>query len=506
MKATAQTSEKQCVVYYRVSRNKMSDQRQHTDIVEYCQKNGYKIVREAFAEKKSGTLRNRPAMTEAIEYAKENNIMYLICSELSRLGRTNEVNDIVEDLTKENICTITLKESIQTMMFNERGEWVRNDDAIFLVGILTAINKKEADTLGYRIASGKRNSVYNRNAFTGGKYIPYGYESRYIDENNKGILTINDNEAEIIKLIFQKYCDGWGAVRIANWLNLNKYATRTIESKWSRGTINNILYNTLYIGQRKYKGDTIHNEELRIIDDITFDTVQKRRTEWKNANNEFSIQRKYEYLFDMRLIKCGVCGKHFYGIVDSKKKRNYYKCVSGKYAKGCGNVAINKDWLELKVQEHIIHNAQELLYNNTNINETIEKIEVDYKILKAEQEKIIVSKDRYSDLYAMGNISKAKYIERIDKANEKIAQLQEQLTSIQQKIEATRVPVIRKELIKAHYELNDEEHYELKKLEIEKPILHKMIRQITVNTNSQKQTTIDVTLTNDNVFQLEYKK
>ena len=146
MKATAQTTEKQCVVYYRVSRNKMSDQRQETDVLEYCQKNGYTIATDAFREKISGTIRNRKAMTEAIEYAKANNIKYLIASELSRLGRTNEVNDIVEDLTSQNICVITLKESIQTMKYNDKNEWVRNDDAIFLVGILTAINKKESDT------------------------------------------------------------------------------------------------------------------------------------------------------------------------------------------------------------------------------------------------------------------------------------------------------------------------------------------------------------------------
>ena len=174
---TTQTANKNCILYYRVSRSKQNDQRQETDILEYCQKNNYNIVREAFREKISGTIRNRKAMTEAIEYAKTNDIKYLIVSELSRLGRSNEVNDIIEDLTKENICVITLKENIKTMKYDERNEWVKDDDQILLVGILTAINKKEADTIGYRIASGKRNSVYNKNAFTGGKNIAYGYES-----------------------------------------------------------------------------------------------------------------------------------------------------------------------------------------------------------------------------------------------------------------------------------------------------------------------------------------
>ena len=496
---TTQTANKNCILYYRVSRSKQNDQRQETDILEYCQKNNYNIVREAFREKISGTIRNRKAMTEAIEYAKTNDIKYLIVSELSRLGRSNEVNDIIEDLTKENICVITLKENIKTMKYDERNEWVKDDDQILLVGILTAINKKEADTIGYRIASGKRNSVYNKNAFTGGKNIAYGYES------NEGILKVNDKEAEMIKIIFQKYCDGWGAVRIANWLNLNNYPTRLEDSKWSRGTINNILYNSIYIAKRKYKGDILHREELRIIDDITFDAVQRRRKEWKNANNEFSIKRKYDYVFDNRLIKCGICGKHYFGVVDTKRKRNFYKCTSGKYAKGCGNISVNKDWLDLNIQRHIVINLTTLIQQNIYIDETFEKLEIDYKILKAEQEKLIRSKDRYADLYAMDNISKSKYIQRIDKVNEDIAKLQQQLTEIYGKIEALKAPKIKKEIIKGYYEWDDDtEQYMMYKIELDKQTVHKIIKQITVNTNKQKQTTIDVLLNNGNSFQLEY--
>ncbi len=508
MNTQTQRTDNQCVVYYRVSRSKQSDQRQETDILEFCKKNGYRIATTAFREKISGTRRNRKAMTECIEYAKGNNIKYLICSELSRLGRSNEVNDIVEELTKEKICVISLKENISTMKYNEINEWVKDDDQIFLVGILTAINVKESNTIGYRIASGKRNSVYNKNGYNGGKYIPYGYESKYIDENNKGVLTINPKEAEIIKLIFKKYAvDGWGAIRIANWLNLENVRTRTVISKWSRGTINNILYNSLYIGQRKYKGDIIHNEDFRIIDDFTYNTVQKRRTDWKNANPEFKITRKYEYLFDMRIIKCGICGKHFYGIIDSKSKRNFYKCTSGKYTKGCGNSSIRKNWLELKVQDYIIHNAQQLLYDNTNIDTKVEKIEVDYKLLKAEQDKYINSKDRYNEMYAMGNMSKAKYIERIDIANERIQLLQEQLTNIQEKLDTIQGREIEIELIKGHYTLNKETNsYELKKLELDKQTLHRIIKSITVHKPIKKVQIIDIELTNSNTFQLIYDR
>jgi site-specific DNA recombinase len=455
----------------------MSDQRQETDVLEYCQKNGYTIATDAFREKISGTIRNRKAMTEAIEYAKANEIKYLICSELSRLGRSNETNDIIEDLTKEDICVITLKENISTMKYNEKNEWVKDDDAIFLVGILTAINKKESDTIGYRIASGKRNSVYNKGAFTGGKYVPYGYESI------EGVLTINDKEAERIKQIFKLYCDGWGAVKIANFLNLNNYATRTIESKWSRGTINNILYNTIYIGQRKYKGDTIHNEELRIVDDITFNTVQQRRSQWKNANNEFKITRKYDYLFDQRIIKCANCGKHYFGIVDSKKKRNYYKCVSGKYAKGCGNSAVNKDILEQKIISKLPVNI-----GIPDYDEQLRRYESELQLYKSELSTLMHKKERYGEIYAMGNISKAKYIKKIEQNNNTISKLQEQIAIIEEKITNTKT-------------LEDSKDYLLRIKEMDKAFLHKFIKNIIIHPkDNNKHQKVDIIMISGDVF------
>ena len=79
------------VVYQRVSKDIQDFNRQVQDIEEYCSKNNYNIV-ESFTEKMSGVKRVRPAMTKLINLIKETtNIDFVICSELSRLGRTSEV-------------------------------------------------------------------------------------------------------------------------------------------------------------------------------------------------------------------------------------------------------------------------------------------------------------------------------------------------------------------------------------------------------------------------------
>ena len=60
-------------------------------------------------------------------------------------------------------------------------------------------------------------------------------------------------------------------------------------------------------------------------------------------------------------------------------------------------------------------------------------------------------------------------------------------------------------IIKAHFELNSEEHYELKKVEIDKATLHKVIKQITIHPKQNNSQMIEVLMNNGNSFSLEYK-
>src|SRR5512133_1243540 len=106
------------VSYYRVSRNIQSDLRQENDVKDYCSNSGITIA-ETFREKISGRKRmadnDRPELARCINYLKDNNINLLVCSELSRLGRTPEVIHIIDELTRKKICVISLKENIRTL-------------------------------------------------------------------------------------------------------------------------------------------------------------------------------------------------------------------------------------------------------------------------------------------------------------------------------------------------------------------------------------------------------
>ena len=80
------------------------------------------------------------------------------------------------------------------------------------------------------------------------------------------------DEAEIVRLIFRKYVDeGYGAQRLCKYLHESGIHSRDGKG-FPNTTINRIIKNVMYTGIIK-NGDSrsAYLEELRIIDDATFD-------------------------------------------------------------------------------------------------------------------------------------------------------------------------------------------------------------------------------------------
>lgn len=116
--------------------------------------------------------------------------------------------------------------------------------------------------------------------FTGGG-VPFGYRLENKGRTNKrnqdvGDLVIDPDEAEIVKLIFQKYlCEGYGAQRLCRYL-----AEQGITNRKGRNipttSINRIIKNPIYTGVIR-NGDSQSEvlPELQIIDAETYERAQQ---------------------------------------------------------------------------------------------------------------------------------------------------------------------------------------------------------------------------------------
>jgi site-specific DNA recombinase len=484
------TDNKNCVLYYRVSRRKQNDLRQERDCLIHCENNGFTVVTEPFREKKSGMLRNRPEMTKCLEYIKANNIKYLICSELSRLGRTLEASTLIDTLTLQKVCIISLREKIKTLNddFTENKEMTSN--ALF--AIRNAINENLDKS--YRIISARNERIINNGSWSGGKYLPYGYQS--IDKK----LVIEPTEAEWVKQIFEKYLNSWGAVKIANWLNMQGIPTK-LGLKWDRATINQMLGHLIYIGQRQWKGTSLDTPYLRIISDEAFFAVQKRRKERKNPDATFNKLKKYTYLFDCGIMVCGVCGKKFSGLGGLNK----YSCVSGSYTKCCGCESVSLDWLEEAVQVHLLENWYKLIKDNTIINQQNEKLEIDLKLLRAELQNKQEQLDRTNEMYGLNRMNRPAYDLKYNEVSNQIAKVMESIEQIQEKlINSKRAMEVNNSWVVNPDYTNIDGKRVWKYENIDKDSLHKVIKQIIVNKRTKTGQLIDVLLVNGKQFQLNF--
>lgn len=335
------------LIYGRVSTQRQITDRQRIDIGNYCKINKIDIVDEYF-EKMTGTTQNREVLDQLLERIKIGDIDYVIVSELTRLGRSVEVINTIKTIHDSKVGFISLKENIKTDVKDESGLHMANLLITFLSGIATF----ELSTFKYRSMSGLHTKVKNGGA-VGSLNIPYGYRK---DENKK--LIIDNEESEVIRKIFELHLKGNGTSKIANYLNDNNILTRSQKNlilknkelqenkdkinaeiqlnknnpnfeltkqqleilsksehtynyidKWVDGTVYSIIKNTIYIGKRNYKGEIFDQPQLRIIDDFTFESVQKSL---KNNYNKGSVKNpNFNYIISKRKIICGICGQTY---------------------------------------------------------------------------------------------------------------------------------------------------------------------------------------------------
>jgi DNA invertase Pin-like site-specific DNA recombinase len=104
------------IIYARVSSvsDRQNTERQVKDLMEYANYQKYEVVR-VFEEKVSGAKKNsdRAVLQEAIEYCISQKIDILLCSELSRIGRSSfEVLETVKRLIDNKVNLYLQKEKM----------------------------------------------------------------------------------------------------------------------------------------------------------------------------------------------------------------------------------------------------------------------------------------------------------------------------------------------------------------------------------------------------------
>ena len=200
-----------------------SVQNQRTLLMQYIKENKFNFVAEYVDDGVSGTSFDRPAFNKMIDDIEQGKINMVITKDLSRLGRDYVQTGLYTEtyFPEHNVRYIAILDNIDTAL-----DSANNDIAPFK-SILNEMYAKDTSKKINSVLQSKRNN---------GEYLgtaPYGYKK---DPENKYHLIIDEEAANVVKLIYEKYLAGFGTMQIADYLSKKKIPIPSDYNKRKRGT------------------------------------------------------------------------------------------------------------------------------------------------------------------------------------------------------------------------------------------------------------------------------
>ena len=347
--------------------------KQHPDIVEYdC------YIDDGW----TGTNFDRPGFNRMMQDIYAGKVNCVIVKDLSRFGRNYSKGG--ELLTSEFvklgvrfISTNNYYDSISSIASSATG--------CITLGITNVINESVSATTSANVRA-----TLNINRQQGkfiGSFACYGYQK---DPNDHHRLLIDEEAAQVVRMIFQKFIDGESIIGIAKSLNDMGIPNPTSykqahgqkfhhpngfrqDGLWPDSSVRRILTNEMYIGNMvqgknriiSYKDQIARacpKEEWYIVPNtheaiISPDTFQKAQG-LLNKSIRHSPKTQQAYLLS-GLVKCGDCMR----VMNIKTNEQpygtfrYYRCVTRRKMKtnGCTNHTIRMDKLEGAVLAYLQH-------------------------------------------------------------------------------------------------------------------------------------------------------
>jgi site-specific DNA recombinase len=310
---------------------------QHRVVRRWAETHGHQLVAEFSDAAISGAnIRVLSGLQEALRSALTAPAPFdaIAVDQLSRLSRdVGDTHGIIKRLRFGGVRVIAVADGIDT----------EDDTAKVSVTVKSLVNELYLDDLRKTTKRGL-DGRFLKGYATGGR--TYGYRSEPVcepgrtDSHGQPIpigyrITLDPIEANVVRRIFKLFRDGLGEKAIAKQLNLNNTGR-----PWRPNTIYLMLQNSKYVGQfyfnrREWRknpetGRRVYRwrppdqwesrviEALRIIDDKTWEVVQRRL---KTRQHLFSRQRSATAHLLSGLLICDRCGGRL-----SIVAKDYYGC------------------------------------------------------------------------------------------------------------------------------------------------------------------------------------
>lgn len=437
---------------------------------EFTKKNGYELYKLYADEGISGKqIKHRKQFQQMMQDAKLKKFEKVVVKDVSRFAR-NTV-DLLQSVRE-------LKSYGVQVDFLNNGE-VMEGGSEFILTILGAMAQQESANMSKRVKFGKDITAKKGRV----PNLVFGYD-KIPDE--RYTLKINEEEAKIVKEIFESYVyKGIGTTKIAWNLNDRGIRTKKTKSKWVQTSIVRMLKNPIYTGRVTNKKSevtdfitgtrkelpeeewiVVERPEMRIISDELFNRAQELL---EQRSNEFKLnnkREKTEYVFST-LIYCKHCGYSF------RRIKRKYTANGPEYIRwvcsGRNSMGINHCPNKTVIDEEELLNAikiylKSIIKNKKDFMKAVEKEfekitklrennERSEESLLKEIEKVTVKKQKYMEMFQNEIINIQELKKYTNPLNEDIARLERELKLITSEIKEK--DVLEKELNKTIKTVDD---------------------------------------------------
>ena len=230
-------------IYLRKSREEDNETREETlarherILLDYCNNNDL-IIKEIYKEVVSGeSIANRPQMQLLLEDVKNNLYDGVVCVELERLSRGNQIDqaEILEIFKKTKTKIYTLNKIFDLSSEDEL------DEEFFEFGLF--MSRREYKVIKRRLIRGRRQA--QKEGYFIGSILPFGYSK---EKQGKGYVLIPNEQSKIVQLIFDKYVnENLSSQQICDYLNNLGIKSQKLD-KWNTTAVRKVLRNITYTG------------------------------------------------------------------------------------------------------------------------------------------------------------------------------------------------------------------------------------------------------------------
>lgn len=462
---------RRCYIYTRVSTSMQVDgyslDAQKDKLKKYAEFQDMVVAGEYSDEGKSGkNIEGRPQfmqMLKDIESGKDK-VEFVLVFKLSRFGRN--AADVLSSLQRMQDFGVNL-------ICVEDGIDSSKDSGKLMISVLSAVAEIERENILVQTMEGRRQKA--REGKWNGGFAPYGYKL----EN--GYLYIAEDEAEVIRIIYDKYVNTtMGASAVANYLNEHGYVKKKRQNNtldmFSAHFIKLVLDNPVYCGKLAYgrrKNEKIAGTRNQyhivkqdeypvyegvheaIIPEEVWQMAQRKRQE-TGVKSEKIYNQEHENILSS-ILRCPVCGAAMYGNVNRKKKKDgtlykdyyYYHCKHRTTVNGhkCG---YKRQWKQEKVDAAVEEVIRKLVTNpkfeqaiRQKIGSRIDtdELETELEQLRKKLRQLNGAKSKLGQQMDSLDVTDKHYDRKYQDMEERLYKLYDDIDSVEEEIEEVEIRI-----------------------------------------------------------------